>query len=138
MAPKADLELCMIWPWQLKRSMVLQTIDIVKCQPDEKCTQVPDTKIYGLNFGRCQLKSENPEPLPDSISEPTPPIQVKTTTKRNCGFAGGNSSEEKVKDVLDDCNDGFAGPNPEEYYSKDWGTIDKDGKEKIRNSFKKV
>ena len=47
--PKADLELCMIWPWQ--RSMVLQTINIVKCEPNEKCTQVPDTKIYGLNFG---------------------------------------------------------------------------------------
>merc|ERR1712179_815867 len=125
MAPKADLELCMIWPWQLKRSMVLQTIDIVKCQPDEKCTQVPDTKIYGLNFGRCipKFQSEiNPE------SEPTPPIQVKTTTM--------TTTKQGMKTTTKR-NCGFAGPNPEEYYSKDWGTIDKDGKEKIRNSFKK-
>ena len=81
-----------------------------------------------------------------SCIEPTPPIQVKTTTKRNCGVAGGysysseepdnvaNSSEKK-----DDCNDGFAGPNPDEHYSKAWGTIDQDGEElRIRNSFNKV
>ena len=64
--------------------------------------------------------------------EPTPPIQVKATTKRNCGFAGGNSysSEEKYTvensyEKKDDCDDGFAGPNPEEEL-------------RIRNSFEKV
>ena len=48
-----DLELCTIWPWQepSRRAMILQRIAIVKCGPYEKCTSVPKTEIYGLNFG---------------------------------------------------------------------------------------
>ena len=50
-----DLELCLIWPWQepSRRGMILERINIVTCEPNEKCISAPPkvAEIYGLKFG---------------------------------------------------------------------------------------
>ena len=46
-----DLQLCVTWPWQKPPGRSILQIDVIKCQPDEICTPLPDTQIYGLGFG---------------------------------------------------------------------------------------
>ena len=47
----ADLKLCVMWPWERPQARSILQIDVIKCQPDEICTPLPDNQIHGLGLG---------------------------------------------------------------------------------------
>ena len=46
-----DLQLCVTWPWQKPPGRSILQIDVIKCQPDEICTPLPDNQNHGLDLG---------------------------------------------------------------------------------------
>ena len=46
-----DLKFCVTWPWERPQARSIQKINVIKCQPDEICTPLPDNQIHGLGLG---------------------------------------------------------------------------------------
>ena len=46
-----DLKFCVIWPWQRPQARSIPQIDVIKCQPDEVCTPLPNNQTHGLGLG---------------------------------------------------------------------------------------
>ena len=48
---KDDLKVCIVWPWQGTKSQSNFRIDVIKCQPNEICSPVPNMQIHGMQLG---------------------------------------------------------------------------------------
>ena len=46
-----DLKFCIVWPWQGQQSRSILRVDVIKCQPNEICSPVPNMQIHGMQLG---------------------------------------------------------------------------------------
>ena len=46
-----DSKLCIVWPWQGQQRRLILRMDVIKCQPNEICSPVPNMQIYEMQLG---------------------------------------------------------------------------------------
>ena len=46
-----DLKFCIVWPWQGQQARSILRFDVIKCQPNEICSPVPNMQIHGMQLG---------------------------------------------------------------------------------------